>query len=131
MSRLKGKVAFISGAGKGIGRATAYRFSEEGAKVLIADIDATSGLEVERKIKEKDLKNGGDALFVKTNISDFSSTKEAVDECVKHFGGLNILHNNAGGSTMNDDKITDAPEEEFWRVINLDLFGTFIASCLY
>ena len=128
MSRLKDKIAFISGAANGIGRATACRFAEEGAKVVIADIDTNSGIEVEKLIQNRNLQNGGEALFMETDISDLSSTRSAIKQCVKIFGGLNILHNNAGGSTMNDNKVTEASEEEFWRVIKLDLFGTFVAS---
>ena len=128
MARLIDKVAFISGAGKGIGRATALRFAEEGAKVLIADLDVEAGRQTEEMIKSAGFGSGGDALFVETDITDHDSTRNAVKHCVDQFGSLTILHNNAGGSTMNDGRVTEFPDEEFWRVIKLDVFGTFLGS---
>lgn len=128
MARLVGKVAYITGAGTGIGRATAIKFATEGAKVLIAEINSESGFETAKMIKKIELKNGGDGLFVKTDVSDSDSVRDSIKACVEQFGTLNILHNNAGGSTLNDGRVTDAPEEEFWRVIKLDLFGTFLVS---
>ena len=128
MARLTDKVAFISGAGKGIGQATALRFAEEGAKVLIAEIDAEAGRETEEMINSAAFDSGGNALFVETDITDHDSTQNAVKRCVDQFGGLNILHNNAGGSTMNDGRVTEFPDEEFWRVMKLDVYGAFLGS---
>ena len=126
--RLKGKVSFITGGGGGIGRATAERFAEEGAKVVIAEINPEVGevaAEVARSFGEK---TGGDAYFIKTDVSDKDSVKAAIAETIRRFGRLDILHNNAGGSTLEDGPVTEAPIEEFWRCINLDLFGTFLCS---
>jgi len=130
MARLAGKVAFITGGGRGIGRATAERFAEEGAKVVIAEIDATSGEAAAQSARARGKNSGGDAHFVHCDIREKTNVEAAVAETVKQFGGLHILHNNAGGSTLQDGPVTEALEEEFWRVIKLDLFGTFLCSKL-
>ena len=72
--------------------------------------------------------SGGDAHFIKCDVTDKSSVEAAVAETVSRFGKLDILHNNAGGSTTQDGPVTEAPDEEFWRVIKLDLYGTFLCS---
>ena len=128
MLRLEGKVAFITGGGGGIGRATAERFSEEGAKVCIAEIDPSVGEKAAESAHLKGKNSGGDAFFIKTNVSDEESVKNAISETLKQYGKIDILHNNAGGSTLQDGPVTEAPIEEFWRCINLDLLGTFLCS---
>lgn len=126
--RLVGKVAFITGGGGGIGRATAERFAEEGAKVVIADIDRKTGEAAADSARNRVASAGGDAHFVHCDVSDMASVEAAVAEAVARFGKLDILHNNAGGSTTEDGPVTEAPVEEFWRAITLDLFGTFLCS---
>ena len=128
MSRLKGKVAFITGGGGGIGRATAERFAEEGAKVVIAEIEPSVGEKAAEAARKKGVDASGDALFIKTNVSDADSVQAAIKKTIDRFGKLDILHNNAGGSTLQDGPVTEAPVEEFWRCISLDLFGTFLCS---
>src|SRR5450631_3911890 len=121
MARLAGKVAFITGGGRGIGRATAERFAEEGAKVVIAEIDAASGEVAAQSARARAQNSGGDAHFVHCDIRDKTAVAAAFAETVKRFGGLHILHNNAGGSTPQDGPVTDVPEDEFWRAITLDV----------
>ena len=128
MSRLDGKVAFITGGGGGIGRATAERFAEEGAKVVIAEINPDVGASAAESARAFGRNSGGDAHFIETDVSDADSVQSAIAETVDRFGRLDILHNNAGGSTLQDGPVTEAPVEEFWRCINLDLFGTFLCS---
>ncbi len=119
MARLAGKVALITGAGTGIGRATALLFAREGAKVVVAEINATAGEETAHLA-------GNGAIAIRTDVTDEASVQAAVQASVAQFGALHVLHNNAGGSTPEDGTAVDAPIAEFWRVIKLDLFGTFL-----
>jgi NAD(P)-dependent dehydrogenase (short-subunit alcohol dehydrogenase family) len=128
MARLAGKVAFITGGGGGIGRATAERFAEEGAKVVVAEINPDAGTAAAESAKKMAANSGGDAHFIKCDVTDRASVQAAIAETVRRYGPLTILHNNAGGSTANDGPVTEAPEEEFWRAIKLDLYGTFLCS---
>lgn len=127
MSRLTDKVAFITGGGGGIGRATAERMAAEGAKVVVADIDQALG-EASAASAREQAKHGGDAYFVRCDVTDAESVTAAIDAAVGKYAKLDILHNNAGGATPNDGPVTEAPEDEFWRAIKLDLFGTFLCS---
>ena len=128
MGRLDGKVAFITGGGGGIGRATAERFAQEGAKVVVAEINAELGEAAAQSARDFAANSGGDAHFIKCDVTETDDVKAAFAETVSRYGKLDILHNNAGGSTVQDGPVTDAPEEEFWRVIKLDLYGTFLCS---
>ena len=119
MHRLADKVAFVTGAGTGIGRATAVLFAREGARVVVAEIDTSAGEETAHLA-------GNGAIAIRTDVTDEASVQAAVQATVAQFGALHVLHNNAGGSTMQDGTAVDAPIAEFWRVIKLDLFGTFL-----
>jgi len=130
MTRLAGKVAFITGGGGGIGRATAERFAEEGANVVIADIDTTAGVAAAQSARAQGGNSGGDALFVHCDVTERASLEAAFAETIERFGRLDVLHNNAGGATPRDGPLTEAPEDEFWRAIKLDLFGTFLCCKL-
>ncbi|HEU0060118.1 MAG TPA: SDR family oxidoreductase [Hyphomicrobiaceae bacterium] len=130
MARLAGKVAFITGGGNGIGRATAERFAEEGAKVVVADIDVEAGEAAAQSARGLAANTGGDCHFINCDVTERASVERAVAETVARYGKLDILHNNAGGSTLQDGPVTEAPEQEFWRAIKLDLFGTFLCSKL-
>ena len=122
MPRLEGKVAVITGAGTGIGRATAQLFAREGARVVVAELDVGAGEQTAQLIAQA----GGEAIAIRTDVTEPDSIQSTIDKAVQHYGGLHVLHNNAGGSTARDSNVTDAPLEEFWRVIKLDLFGTFL-----
>ena len=122
MARLAGKVALITGAGTGIGRATAKAMAAEGARVVIAEINRGAGEQVAQVITQA----GGECIAVQTDVTDEASVRGAIDAAVQRYGALHVLHNNAGGSTSQDNTVVDAPLDEFWRVIRLDLFGTFL-----
>ena len=122
MPRLAGKVAFITGAGTGIGRATAKAMAAEGAKIVIAELNKAAGEETAQIVAQA----GGDCIAVPTDVTSEDSVKAAIAAAMNHYGALHVLHNNAGGSTNVDNTVVDAPIEEFWRVIKLDLFGTFL-----
>ena len=92
MGKLSGKVAVITGAASGMGRATAARFAGEGASVVIADLNAEGGEAAVRECRE----NGGHAVFQKADVSAESEIKAAVDRAVSEFGRLDVIFNNAG-----------------------------------
>ncbi|AKU25230.1 SDR family NAD(P)-dependent oxidoreductase [Geobacillus stearothermophilus] len=119
--RLQGKAAIVTGGASGIGRATAIRFAEEGAKVAVSDIDEAGGEETVRRIREK----GGEAIFVKADVSDSGQVKQLVQTAVEAFGGLHILFNNAGIG-HSEVRSTDLSEEEWDRVIDVNLKGVFL-----
>jgi hypothetical protein len=122
MARLDGKVALITGSGTGIGRATARAMAANGAKVVVAELNSAAGEQTAQIIVQA----GGHCIAITTDISQEDSMRAAIDTAVRHYGGLHVLHNNAGGSTPADNTVVEAPIEEFWRAIRLDLFGTFL-----
>jgi len=125
MSLLKNKVAFVSGAGSGIGRAVAEAYAREGAKVIVSDVNAEHGEETVKIIKD----NGGEAFFIKADSSSASDNKRLVEETVTKYGRLDISCNNAGMG--GPAKPTGEYEPEEWdRVIALNLSGVFYA-CRY
>ena len=124
MARLDGKIAFITGAGSGIGRATARLFASEGARVVVADIDVPAGEETVGLVNEA----GNQAVFVEVDVTNEESVAAAAARAVEAYGNITVLHNNAGGSSLNDSRVTEGSVEEFWRVISVDLFGTWLCS---
>lgn len=124
--RLLGKVALITGAGAGIGRASAELFCEEGARVVIAERDVETGQAAQEALRGK----GYECLFVPTDIADTDAVRNAVETTVSTYGKIDVLYNNAGGSSVTDGPVTTAPLEEFWKKMNVDLFGMW-SGCRY
>jgi NAD(P)-dependent dehydrogenase (short-subunit alcohol dehydrogenase family) len=122
MLRLSGKIALITGGGAGIGRATARIFAREGARVAILDRDAAGAEETLRLVREA----GGQGLALCADVAESDQVENAVRQTVEAFGGLHVLHNNAGGSSARDSKVTEAPVDEFWERIRIDLFGNWL-----
>lgn len=126
MARLEGKVAFVTGATSGIGKVTAEVFAREGARVVLTGRRAAEGEAAAEGIRRA----GGEAIFVRTDVTDESEVRHAIEATIRAYGALHVLFNNAGGSSNADGKVTEASLAEFWRVIELDLFGTFLCSRL-
>jgi NAD(P)-dependent dehydrogenase (short-subunit alcohol dehydrogenase family) len=122
MGRLAGKIAFITGAGSGIGRSAAELFAREGAAVAVADINHVAGDETAHLVERA----GAQGIAITTDATDPESMQNAIGRAVAAFGRLDIIYNNAGGSTARDASAVNAPLDEFWRAIKVDLFGTFL-----
>jgi len=119
--RLAGKVAIITGAGRGIGREAALLFAREGAKVVVADVDP-QGEKVAGEIQA----GGGEAIFARGDVTSHESCVAMVDAAVAAFGRVDILVNNAG--ITRDAQLVKLPESDFDRVIAVNLKGTFNAT---
>ncbi len=125
MNRLQGKTALITGAGSGIGRATAILFAAEGAKVAVNDISVEGGHETVRLIKEAK----GEATLFKANVTKLPEVKSMVKQVIDLYGRIDVLHNNVGGwQRENNDTVISDSEEEWDRLINLNLRGVFLVS---
>ena len=119
---MNGKVALITGGASGIGRATALRFAADKASVVIADVDTDGGEETVRTIEA----NGGDARFVKTDVVRESEVKALVRKSVDAYGRLDYAFNNAGISSPRSVDLVEHTEEEWDRVIDIDLKGVWL-----
>ena len=122
MQRLEGKKAIITGASAGIGKASALLFAREGASVGLIDIDEVQGEAVTEEIKN----SGGDALFCRADVSQSAEQGRAIETIAEKLGGIDILYNNAGGATPQDDHILNMPLEEFDYAVGLNLFGPLV-----
>ena len=119
MNRLVDKVAVITGAGSGIGRASAKLFVAEGAKVIVAEVDETLGTASAREA-------GAGARFIRTDVTDEESVKQMVRQAKEAFGRIDVLLNCAGGSLREDRPVTEVDLSIWDRTINLDLKGPFL-----
>lgn len=122
--RLAGKVAVITGAASGIGRATAIRFAQEGAQVVVADINRQGGEVTVEQIKSQ----GGQAVFIETDVGREADLEQMVIFAVATYGGLDILHNNA---YWTEAKLALETTLENWqRTLDVTLRPAFLASKL-
>jgi NAD(P)-dependent dehydrogenase (short-subunit alcohol dehydrogenase family) len=122
MMRLESKVAIITGAASGIGRATAELFAEEGAKVVVADIDSAGGEQTVSNIRSK----GGGARFVHADISKEEDAKRISEETVKAFGRIDILVNNAAAFVFKG--LEEATVEDWQRALSVNVIGTALCT---
>jgi NAD(P)-dependent dehydrogenase (short-subunit alcohol dehydrogenase family) len=120
--RLRDKIALVTGAGSGIGRATALLFAKEGAKVLVVDIDSEGGRETAEIIE----KMGGTAIFVEADVSKEADVKKIVEVVVDKYRKIDVLHNNAGVVLVKD--LVDTGEKEWTKVLDVNLKGMFLVS---
>ena len=121
--RLEGKIAIITGGGSGFGEGIACAFAREGARVVVADIDADGGRRVTEAINAE---RAGAAVFVETDVGDGGSAQRMIETASDAFGGLDILVNNAGVSHDNKPLLKIA-EAEFDRVFRVNVKAIFHA----
>lgn len=117
--KLEGKVAIVTGGGRGIGKAISIGYAREGAKVVIAELDVDPANQVVEEIKA----TGGEAIAVKTDVSNFQNVQKMFDTAIAAFGKVDILVNNAGVSIPA--MLNKMNEEQWDKVIDTHLKGTF------
>lgn len=121
MGMLDGKVAFITGGASGIGAGTARRFAQEGARVVLADVQTEEGEQVRAEIGAQ----GGQALYVHCDVSDPASVRQAIGAAVETFGRLDVVFANAGINGVWTP-IDELQPEEWDRTLDINLKGTYL-----
>tara|TARA_R110000824_G_scaffold288508_6_gene476960 strand:- start:71522 stop:72292 length:771 start_codon:yes stop_codon:yes gene_type:complete len=116
-----GKVVLVTGAGSGIGAETALKFAANNAKVIVSDLDLASGEAVVRQIK----KSGGDAVYIRCDVSQSQQVEALIAHSIDHYGQLNIACNNAGIEGIQGIT-TECSEENFERVYNTNIKGVWL-----
>ena len=122
MARLKDKITVITGSGMGLGQEMALLFSREGARVVIFDINEMAGRETVRQVREQ----GGEAIFVRGDVSNPDDATHLIGDAVDAYGGVNVLVNNAG--VQVEKNVPDTTEAEWDYVLGVNLKGTFLCS---
>ncbi|MDQ6420647.1 glucose 1-dehydrogenase [Paenibacillus sp. LHD-117] len=117
----EGKVAIVTGAGSGIGRASAIKLAEKGAKVVVVDFNEQSGKETIEAIKD----NGGEGLFVKADVSSSQDVQHYVQKTMDEYGKIDIVFNNAG-IIQKFSMMSDVEDDHFDRIIDINLKGVFL-----
>lgn len=124
--RLDGKVCFITGATRGIGEVASRLFAEQGAKVVLAGRGTEAGDAIAQSIRDA----GGEALFVQVDVTVPESVERGIAATVAAFGRLDVIYNNAGGSSAKDGLVTETAFDVFWDTMKLELFGVWLC-CRY
>src|SRR6476659_10555552 len=124
--RLQDKVAIITGAGGGMGRVAAQLFANEGAKVVVAEFGEAAGRETVAQVEA----SGGQATYVRTDVSDEASAKAMVDHAIATYGRVDVLYNNAGVMPEADHSVTDTSVATWDQVMAVNVRGVFL-GCKY
>jgi len=124
--RLRDKVCIITGAGSGMGRTAALMFAAEGAKIVVAEFSEPAGSETVRLVREA----GGEATFVRTDVSNEADAKAMVDHAVATFGRVDVLYNNAGIMPEADHSVIDTDVDTWDKVMAVNVRGVFL-GCKY
>jgi len=119
---LSGRVAIVTGAGRGIGRGIARSLARHGARLVTADIDGATAADAAREIGEA----GGEAIAYEVDVADSAGVRAMVEQCLARFGTVDILVNNAGAVTTQ--MVEDMPEADWRRVVDVNLTGPFLCS---
>ena len=120
--RVEGKVALVTGGASGTGRATALTFAREGAKLIIADMHEDGGQQTVHMITE----NGGEALFVQTDVTQATAVEALISQAVETYGRLDCAHNNAGVTQSAYPPTAEFPEDDWHRVLAVNLTGVWL-----
>ena len=118
--KLIGKKAIITGGASGMGKATAELFAKEGARVAILDVDEKEGNKTIELIKQ----NGGEGIFLKTDVSNSKEIDESIEEILKNFGEIDILFNHAG--TIIVKPLHESTEEDYDYLMNINVRSAFL-----
>ena len=124
MNDFGGKVAIVSGAGSGIGQATAKLFADRGAKVVVCDVNEAGGEDTVEQIKRAE----GEAFFVKADVSQNAQVQEVVGQAMSRYGGVHVLHNNAAILRTHHGGLDEASEQDWRQVIDINLTGVFLMA---
>jgi 3(or 17)beta-hydroxysteroid dehydrogenase len=122
MDRVKGKVAIVTGAASGLGRGAASLLAKEGARVTLTDINEADGKEAAEEIR----RDGGEAVFMKLDVSSESDWSEVIEKTLSEFGKLDVLVNNAGVELVKE--IADTSLEEWRWLMSVNLDGVFLGT---
>lgn len=119
---LTAKVALITGAASGIGRATARLFARQGAKVVLADVNTSGGEDAAQGIRAE----GGDAIFTQTDVGQMSAVQALVEKTLAHYGRLDVIHSNAAAFTMGN--AVEISEADWDRTLAICLKATWMLA---
>ncbi|MEM1323835.1 MAG: SDR family NAD(P)-dependent oxidoreductase [Bacteroidota bacterium] len=119
--QVNNKVVIITGAGSGIGKASAQLFAEHGAKVVISDINEANAQQVAQEIKEQ----GGEALALPCNVTQYEEVEQLIQQTVEHFGQLDVMVNNAGIGPKHPAKVAEHTMDDWHNVIAVNQTGVF------